>query len=156
MMQWQTQWDQLRRDERLPIGLSILFGLFILFTVMNFVQTILTHQHTTAEKPTSVETARVNNIASLHLFGLHDTTLVNIPTAQLQLTLEGTIVFLDNPQQSRAVISQPGGVAKVYKVGDTLPGNATINSISKHEVVVNDNGTLAKLVLPIHLIKGMP
>lgn len=156
MMQWQSKLDQLRRDERLPIGLSILFGLLILYVITTFVQTLMTHQHVTTEKVASIETAKLNNISALHLFGLYDTSLTNIPTAQLQLTLEGTVVFLDNPAQSRAVISQPNGPAKVYKVGDTLPGNATITHISKHEVVVNDNGTLAKLVLPIHLLKGTP
>jgi hypothetical protein len=37
-------------------------------------------------------------------------------------------------------------------VGDALPGNATITRIGKHDVVLEDNGTLEKLALPIETI----
>jgi general secretion pathway protein C len=58
------------------------------------------------------------------------------------------------PKQSRALIAAPNMPAKVYQVGDTLPGNATIERIAKEYVVINDNGTLEKLALPIKTLQG--
>ena len=56
------------------------------------------------------------------------------------------------PTQSRALISSPSAPAEVYQVGSSVPGNATVTRIAKHYVVLNYNGTLEKLALPIQTL----
>lgn len=148
---WQKQFNQLRQDHRVPMVLTAFFAMLLLITVANTLITLTAHHAKIAlTKTQPIEP--LANIADLHLFGVYSANLDNLPTSQLQLTLEGTIVSLETPAQSYALITTPSQPAKVYKVGDTLPGNATVTRIAKHYVVVDDNGTLEKLALPIEII----
>ncbi|OGT43512.1 MAG: hypothetical protein A3F13_00220 [Gammaproteobacteria bacterium RIFCSPHIGHO2_12_FULL_40_19] len=154
MVQWQTQLEQLRKDDRVPIVLTVLFALLLLLAIWESISTITQHHQKITALKTMAPTVPLQNLANLHLFGVYASNLENLPTTQLQFTLEGTIVFLDVPTESRALIASPNTPAKVYKVGDILPGNATITRIAKHYVVVDDNGILEKLVLPIHALQS--
>ncbi len=148
---WQTQLNQLRQDHRLPMVLTAVFAVLLLITIGNTVITLTAHHAKIAlTKAQPIEP--MTNIADLHLFGVYSANLDNLPTTQLQLTLAGTVVSLEAPAQSYALITAPSQPTKVYKVGDTLPGNATVTRIAKQYVVVNDNGTLEKLALPIETI----
>ena len=152
MMQWQTQLDQLRRDHRVPITLTALFALLLLWAVSDFIGTFTAHNLNMTAIKTTIAPEHLQNLADLHLFGVYASNLDALPTTQLQLTLEGTIVILEAPAQSRALIASPNAPTKVYQVGDALPGNATITRIAKQYVVVDDNGMLEKLVLPIQTV----
>lgn len=149
MTQWQTQWDAFRKDHRTPLWLAGLFLLLLLWEMWSLITVfITTHQRTVVAKtqPTPVSLYPLEN---LHLFGVYAANLDSLPTTQLQLMLEGTIVVLNAPNLSRALIATPGAPATVYQTGDTLPGNATITRIAKHYVVINHNGALEKCALPI-------
>lgn len=152
MTQWQTQLDQLRRDHRVPIALAALFALLLLWAVSDFINTFTAHNLNMTTTKTIIAPEHLQNLADLHLFGIYASNLDALPTTQLQLTLEGTIVILDTPAQSRALIASPNAPAKVYRTGDTLPGNTTITRIAKEYVVLNDNGALEKLALPIQTV----
>ncbi|GEM_PF-5509804 len=148
---WQAQLNHLRQDHRVPMVLTAFFAFLLLITIGNTVITLTAHHAKTAlTKTQPIEP--LPNIADLHLFGVYSANLDNLPSTQLQLTLEGTVVSNEAPAQSYAMISAPNQPTKVYKVGDTLPGNATITRIAKHYVVLDDNGTLEKLALPIETI----
>lgn len=148
---WQTQLNQLRQDHRVPMVLTAFFAILLLMTVGNTIITLTAH-HAKAALTKTQPIEPLANIADLHLFGVYSANLDNVPTTQLQLTLEGTVVSIEAPAQSYAMITAPNQSAKVYKVGDTLPGNATVTRIAKHYVVLDDNGTLEKLALPIETI----
>ena len=152
MLQWQTQLDQIRKDPRAPLVLSAIFGLFLLYAIWQLIDTFITDGPKIPSAHTVIVPEHQLNLADLHLFGIYSASLETLPDTRLQLTLEGTIVILSNPNLSRAVISAPGHPAKVYQVGDKLPGNATVTKIAKHYVVINDNGSLEKLALPIQTI----
>ena len=151
LIPWQTQLNQLRQDHRVPMVLTVIFAVLLLITVGNTLITLSMH-HAKAALTQTQPIEPLANIADLHLFGVYSANLDNLPTSQLQLTLEGTVVSLEAPAQSYALITAPSQPTKVYKVGDTLPGNATVTRIAKHYVVLDDNGTLEKLALPIETI----
>jgi general secretion pathway protein C len=156
MAQWQTQLDLIRHDHRTPFFITALLGIGIALIGWQLTQTLITPTHT-ANHPTTALEKPLQSTADLHLFGVYATNLSALPATTLQFTLEGTVVFLDTPTQSRALIAAQNAPAKVYKIGDTLPGNATITRITKDYVVLNDNGTLEKLTLPIpSLLKATP
>ena len=151
MNHWQTQLNQLRQDHRVPIALTVLFVIFALITVTHTAITLTTH-HTKIMATRTQPVTPLQNIADLHLFGIYSANLDNLPATQLQLTLAGTVVSLESPQQSYALITAPNQPTKVYRTGDTVSGNATVSRIAKHYVVLDDNGSLEKLTLPIETI----
>lgn len=154
MAQWQTTIDELRKDQRVPLVIAAVLALLLLWmmwqTISGFIEG---RRNLTVNQPVAAS-EHLQNLADLHLFGVYSTNLESLPTTQLQLVLEGTVVIVDAPTLSRALITAPGAPTKVYKVGDTLPGNATITRIAKQYVVLNDNGMLEKLALPINMLKN--
>ncbi len=89
------------------------------------------------------------NLADLHLFGLYDTNLANLPKTSLQLTLQGTESNKTGEGLVIAVIAGPDGQAKAYKIGDNLPGGAIVHKILPMKVIIEHNGNLEELDLPI-------
>jgi type II secretory pathway component PulC len=152
MTNWQTQFNRLQQEPRVPVALTALFGFLTLTTLVSTAITLTTHHTQVTAIKKSVSIQPLENIADLHLFGIYSANSSNLPLTSLQLTLEGTVVSLETPEQSYALITPSGHPTKVYRTGDTLPGNATISRIAKHYVVLNDNGALEKLALPIETI----
>lgn len=152
--QWQAQIDKLRKDPRLPVVLAGIFTLLLLSSVLSVIDTFATHHAKITAAKTGPVVERFQRLSDLHLFGVFAPSLDALPTTQLALSLEGTVVSLETPNESRALIAVPNMPAKVYQVGDKLPGNATITRIAKHYVVINDNGALGKLALPIQILKN--
>ena len=138
------------KDRRLPL---VIAGLFYLFTLLIIAHTVTIWQsQPTANNLATHSTIRPKpliNLPTLHLFGIYDSSLDNIPQTRLQLTLQGTVVNVTNPKLSRAIIAAPSAPAKVYRVGDALPGGATVREILKTEIIINNNGNLESLKLPI-------
>jgi type II secretory pathway component PulC len=151
MVEWQTELDKLRRDHRTPLIITAFLGILLLLAIWQFAETFIT-SGPTVTTITQPAPAPLQNLANLHLFGVYASNLDSLPATQLPFILEGTIVFLDAPNQSRALVSSSSGPAKVYQVGSALPGNATITRIAKEYVVLNYNGSLEKLALPIHIL----
>ena len=114
--------------------------------------------HTT-KLPTQQSTIKplppVPNIANLHLMGIYDTKTATLPTTQLQLTLQGTVVNTSDSTQSRALIASPDQPTKVYQIGDVVPGDAKIEKIDMHFVILDNNGQLQKLRLPSQVLPNI-
>lgn len=144
----------LQHDPRVPRAITAVIVLLFILTVWSTMTDFTVH-HT---KIVATQTAKITpliNMANLHIFGVHAAQTQNLPATQLQLTLEGTLVVLEAPNESLALITGPGEPTKVYHVGNALPGNATLTSIAKHEVIINDNGQLQKLLLPVNKLNNV-
>ena len=88
------------------------------------------------------------DIAEWHLFGDYEAALAALPLTQLQLTLEGVFIG-SSDSQSQALIAAAGGSPVLYKVGDRLPVGVTIHQILQDSIVLEHNGKLEALPLPI-------
>ncbi|HEV2700708.1 MAG TPA: type II secretion system protein GspC [Steroidobacteraceae bacterium] len=94
------------------------------------------------------------NLAALgngHLFGqapppppVDD---ANAPATNMPLVLTGIIAATD-PKNGLAIIGTSANNAKIYPVGDRVPGNATVHAVYIDRVLLERNGTLEALMLP--------
>lgn len=99
--------------------------------------------------------ARVNvaAIANSHLFGQPaapkpaavDAT--NAPKTTAPLILAGTIAS-DDPREGLAIIGENSNSAKVYAVGNSLPGGVRLHSVYKDRVLLDRGGQIESLALP--------
>lgn|SRR3990167_6406926 len=144
--------SKLSLHSSLPLVLTAIFGFLLLLALGQFINTFTAHRIKIIPISANKAITPAYNLADLHLLGVYTASLDTLPDTTLQLTLEGTAVDLNHPNASRAVIDAPGHAAKIYQIGNALPGNATMTRIDKYYVVVNDNGTLEKLPLPIETI----
>jgi len=133
---------------RLPIWLSILIAILILLSLWDFWLSFSTLKPTPSISRDITAIKPIVNIAELHLFGRYDVGLSDLPETNLQLKLQGTLVNQQNKNFSIAIISSAKKPAKVYKIGQSIPGDAIIKEILKDEVIIDNNGTLESLRLP--------
>ena len=95
-------------------------------------------------------------ITNAHLFGaapLAPQDGANAPQTSIPLVLTGTIAGND-PQNGLAILGQTAQTAKVYAVGDNVPGGAKLHSVYSDRVVVDRNGQLESLALPHQMNAG--
>ncbi len=72
---------------------------------------------------------------------------LQVKRSLLDLHLVG-ILYSTSTQESQVILRGGSGVEQSYKVGDRLPGGATIKQISEDSVLVMHNGELESLFLP--------
>jgi general secretion pathway protein C len=95
----------------------------------------------------------VAGITSAHLFGTPPVQAAasqdaaNAPQTNLPLVLTG-IISADDPNNGLAILGENPAAAKVYAVGDNIPGGAKLHSVFDDRVVIERNGKLESLVLP--------
>lgn len=87
---------------------------------------------------------KLSDISTWHLMGFSVTN--GLPQTNLQLTLQGVLV-MSNPAQSSAIIADQSQTAKVYSVGDVLPGGAILDKVLANEVIIKNRGRLEELPL---------
>jgi general secretion pathway protein C len=111
-------------------------------------------------QPIHNETIDVAAIAQAHLFGFtpvvaaaQDAT--NAPTTSIPLVLVGTIAA-DDPRDGLAILGENPAAAKVFAVGDNVPGSAKLHEVYTEYVVIDHNGRLEKLMLPRQTQPGTP
>jgi general secretion pathway protein C len=95
-------------------------------------------------------------IANAHLFGAAPVTAQagrGAPPTSIPLVLTGTIAGND-PQNGLAILGQTAQTAKVYAVGDNVPGGAKLHSVYSDRVVIDRDGQLESLALPRQLNAG--
>ncbi|MFQ5469885.1 MAG: type II secretion system protein GspC [Gammaproteobacteria bacterium] len=119
----------------------------------------------TGRQAVSPTASKTWNIAKWHLFGQPSAQKpVSIPVNQeitetkLNLVLRG-IVASDDPNGGGAIIAQPNGSERFYKVGARLPGNAELKEIHPDKVILQRNNRLEALKLPkdsIDIGSGVP
>lgn len=106
-----------------------------------------------ASSGTATAAAQVDpsRIAARNLFGRADAgsapVVVDAPDTQLNLTLRG-IAAADRDEYSRALIAGPDGRERVYAIGASLPGGATVHRVLADRVLLDRRGTLETLRLP--------
>lgn len=96
----------------------------------------------------------VQTVVSAHLFGVAVADPAaqdpeNAPQSAANLLLAGTIAT-QNPKRGVAIISDAGGPAKVYSVGDRI-GGAALHSVYLDHVILDRGGALETLLLPRQL-----
>jgi general secretion pathway protein C len=95
-------------------------------------------------------------VTNAHLFGAAPVTRqddANAPQTSVPLVLTGTIAGND-PQNGLAILGQTAQTAKVYAVGDNLPGGPKLHSVYSDRVVIDRDGQLESLALPRQINAG--
>jgi general secretion pathway protein C len=105
-----------------------------------------------ARRPGSLRghTLDVAAITNAHLFGAAPRASqdgANAPQTSMPLVLTGIIAGND-PQNGLAILGQTIQAAKVYAVGDNVPGGAKLHAVYTDRVVIDRNGQLESLALP--------
>ncbi|MBS0580935.1 MAG: type II secretion system protein GspC [Proteobacteria bacterium] len=89
-------------------------------------------------------------ITNAHLFGAAPAAAQDPNSASpsnIPLVLTGTIAGND-PQSGLAILGPNPQSAKVYAVGDMLPGNVRLHSVYVDRVIIDRNGQLESIALP--------
>jgi general secretion pathway protein C len=95
-------------------------------------------------------------ITNAHLFGAAAALKqdgANAPQTSMPLVLTGIIAGND-PQNGLAILGQSAQTAKVYAVGDGVPGGAKLHSVYNDRVVIDRDGRLESLSLPRQINAG--
>ena len=98
-------------------------------------------------------------IANAHLFGeppvqVAQTDSANAAQSSLPLVLVG-IIAADDPEAGLAILGENAAGAKVYAVGDNVPGGAKLNKVLSDRVLIDrGGGRLEYLMLPRQLQPG--
>ncbi len=110
----------------------------------------------TVAVPAKVEQVNkpARNIAQFKLFGDANKQAApvaapqkELPKTTLRLTLTGVSAGAGDKTAS-ALIEGPDRSTLLYKVGDSVPGNATLNNVYDDRVVLNRSGRLENLYFP--------
>src|SRR2546421_6434729 len=97
-------------------------------------------------------------ITNAHLFGAAPALKqegANAPQTSMPLVLTG-IIAADDPQNGLAILGQSAQSAKVYAVGENVPGGAKLHSVFSERVLIERDGRLESLALPRQLSPGVP
>lgn len=154
MIDWQTEWDKWRRDVRVPLVGTFFFGACLIIAIAALLSVFFAKTPTIAITPAPITTPLID-VSQLHVFGMYNAAVGNLPVATTSLKLQGTVVIKDTPSRSQALITSLGQPTQAYHVGDVLPGNMKITLISEDYIVIDNNGSLEKLPLPIETVNGV-
>jgi general secretion pathway protein C len=104
-----------------------------------------------AVKASTAHPLDLTALAKGHLFGIAPPPAPaegkNAPPTILPLVLTG-ILAATKPKDSMAIIGTSAGDAKVYPVGQRVPGNARVQAIYIDRVLLDRNGLIEALILP--------
>src|ERR1700733_5902146 len=117
-------------------------------------------RHPVATPPRAVRSHQLDlaPITNAPLFGAPPVAKqdgANAPQTNIPLVLTGTIAGND-PQNGLAILGQSAQSAKVYAVGDNVPGGAKLHSVYSDRVIIDRNGELESLALPRQPSAGAP
>jgi hypothetical protein len=81
----------------------------------------------------------------------------NAPPTNMPLVLTGIIAASDPKSgMGMAIIGTQAGNAKIYPVGQRVPGNARVHAVYVDRVLLERNGVIEALTLPKKLGGGRP
>jgi len=120
--------------------------------------------HDRARPQPSAGSVNLGQIPGWHLFGDKaklpkappKKEIINAPTTPLALTLQGTFLGKSKTDDSWAIISSSKNEQAMYKVGDEIPGGATLFSVEPFQVILERNGRHESLPLPRPAMEGNP
>ena len=104
----------------------------------------------TIDPSTSTNTRRVAVDSQIrNLFGnfqATETVVVdqNVPETTLNLELQG-IFTADDPEDSTAIVAQRGQSGQLFRIGDRLPGNATLEAVFTSYILIKRGSRTEKL-----------
>lgn len=158
-----TQFSNWLRHEPWLFRLVLLAVLILLASTLSGLTWQLVTPHPPIEvvmpAPTPAETSRIQAqnpaipLALKHLFGTAEVlgdTPADAPETRLDLKLVG--VFATGDASALAIIIPGQRQATLYGVGDTLPSNATLRSVYPDRVILERNGQLETLKLPLETL----
>jgi general secretion pathway protein C len=107
--------------------------------------------HTGGPILTRSRSVNVAAITNAHLFGFdapkQDSDPEHARPSSIPLVLTGIIAAAD-PRNGLAILGPSATGAKVYAVGDNVPGGAKLHSVMSDRVMLDRNGSLEYLLLP--------
>ncbi len=112
-------------------------------------------------RDTSRRAVDVQSIINAHLFGVADPAEqtagdpADAPETRLSLVLAGTITASD-PKLGFGIIGESAANAKLYSVGDSIPGGARLHAVYSDRVILDRSGQLEALLLPREYKGGSP
>lgn len=151
-------------QQLLPKPVSALLLIIACYSLAQLTWQLLEPGHTIpASRGSSIKTAtnpadnqfqkKMMQLQQAHLFGLTEVAApkmetANVPETTLNLVLRG--VLATTPMSLATAIISHGkqGDEQSYSVGDTVPGNASIQEIHPSHVILMRNGRLETLKLP--------
>jgi general secretion pathway protein C len=144
--------------------LALAIGVQAAIIVTNFAGTSTAPSIAMAQAPVSVpegpRRANVAGIANSHIFGTAappaqpQQDAANAPQTSMPLVLTG-IIADDDPRTGFAILGESAAAAKVYAVGDNVPGGARLHSVYEDRVLLDRGGRLESLALPRNAMAGM-
>ena len=143
--------------------LALAIGVQAAIIVTNFAGTNNAPSLSMAQAPVAVQPARRANVAAIansHIFGAAappaqpQQDAANAPQTSMPLVLTG-IIADDDPRTGFAILGESAASAKVYAVGDNVPGGARLHSVYEDRVLLDRGGRLESLALPRNLMAGM-
>lgn len=123
--------------------------LLILGSALGLWHTI-TH-HPVIQHETAVESVVLSRDAD-HLFGTYQAPLTVAAAEKLQLK---GIFAANDPASGAAIIAKKGQAAKLYVVGDLMPGGARLMAVREAEVELEVRGERSILKLPEKYLAGL-
>ena len=98
-------------------------------------------------------------VANANLFGepavVASDNAANPQQTTLPLVLTG-IISASDPKYGLAILGQNAQSAKVFAVGDNVPGGAKLHLVYSDYVLIDRGGTIEKLLLPHNALPGGP
>ncbi len=105
---------------------------------------------TPIKAPTKTGIRTANQIAGLHIFGKADVktaqAAISAPETKLNLQLRGILAI--GGEDGLAIIAAGASKEDFYKVGDRIPGNATLKAVYADRVLLESSRGLETLRLP--------
>ncbi|MCB1646304.1 MAG: PDZ domain-containing protein [Pseudomonadales bacterium] len=97
------------------------------------------------------------NLSELNLFGVvaEETAApvaVDAPETRLNLELQG-VFTADAAADSTAIVAEKGKNGELYRIGDRLPGNATLDAVFEDHILIKRGGRVEKLMFSDSVIR---
>ena len=125
---------------------GILFVVFIFIAVHSLVSWLpsTTNLSNKVIITRSKQNFSLADISTWHLMGFSE--ISGLPETNLQLTLQGVLV-MPNADRSSAIVADESQNAKVYSIGDELPGGAILDKVLANKIIIKNRGKLQELPL---------
>lgn len=141
------------RANLLPILATGLASAYLIVNIVAMTQsgteTEITVKTTLAQKPERQATQDFSLIGEFHLFGRPDSASSSVdglpPETTQPLKLKGVFYLPD--RHAHAIIEASDQSQKTYRINDTLPGGAVLQSIESNSVVIIADDRQESLVL---------
>ena len=140
--------------QKLPLYLSMVIAALLALQVSGLVWSAVHKPGETTRPPTAVQPTyhlarpNVSQIVAAHLFGQVAADPSTVVPTSLSLQLVGTWAEA-TPEAGMALVREPGGALQhLVRVGEELPGGATLRRVYGRRIVFERNGQYEDLAFP--------